>query len=111
MNLQRITSYLTFLLLTSTVAAGPLTDKATGISFLSSINTPSGSLEVTGVGVRKKGPIKVYSVGMYTTAAVKESLQSLSRTVDKIKALKTLRSDAGSERPVSFVLEMSFKAG
>lgn len=110
MNLHRITTYLTFLLYT-TITTASLTDKATGISFLPSINTPSGSLEVTGVGVRKKGPVKVYSVGMYTTAALKESLQSLSRTVEKVKALKALRSDAGSDRPVSFVLEMSFKAG
>jgi len=89
-----------------------LTDKATGISFLPRIHTPNGELEITGVGVRKKGPIKVYSVGMYTTAALKESLSQMSKVTEKIKALATLRQGAGStERPVSFLLEMSFKAG
>ena len=85
-----------------------LTDKATGISFVPKVN----GLDIAGVGVRKKGPIKVYSVGMYTTAAVKESLSSFSKTVDKVKALANLRKGAGSDdKPVSFLLEMNFKAG
>lgn len=89
-----------------------LTDKATGITFLPRLKSSGGEeLEVTAVGVRKKGPIKVYSVAMYTSAVLKESLSTLSKTANKAKALATLRSGAGTDRPVSFLLEMSFKAG
>lgn len=84
-----------------------MTDKATGITFAPKVN----DLDVHGVGVRKKGPIKVYSVGMYTSASLKEKLATLSKTTDKLKALAELRSGAGSERPVTFMLEMSFKIG
>jgi len=84
-----------------------MADKATGIDFAPKM----GSLELFGVGVRKKGPIKVYSVGMYASAAVRESLSSLSKTADKLKALTSLRSDVRSNLPTSFLLKMNFKVG
>ena len=85
-----------------------MTDKATGISFA----PKKGALELFGVGVRKKGPIKVYSVGMYCTSALKEKLATISRTADKgKKALAALRSGAKEEPCAAFLLEMSFKVG
>lgn len=81
-----------------------MTDKATGISF--SPTTKNG-LEIFGVGVRKKGPIKVYSVAMYCTSALKEKLASFSKT-DK-KAVALLREEAPES--ATFELEMAFKVG
>lgn len=43
------------LVLASTVSEGAMTDKATGINFAPKLN----GLDLFGVGVRKKGPIKV----------------------------------------------------
>jgi Chalcone isomerase-like len=84
-----------------------MSDTATGISFASKLN----DLSLFGVGVRKKGPIKVYSVGMYGTDDVKESLSSISKAADKgKKALATLREGV-KECPTSFVLKMNFKVG
>jgi hypothetical protein len=84
-----------------------MTDKATGIPFADKLR----DLSVFGVGVRKKGPIKVYSVGMYCSEAVSDSLATLSRAADKGKnALETLRSGARAN-PTSFVLKMNFKVG
>lgn len=83
-------------------------DKATGISFAP--KTSKG--ELFGVGVRKKGPISVYAVGMYCTSALKEKLSTISRTADKgKKALEALREGAKSEPCTSFLLQMSFKVG
>mmetsp|Transcript_95941 Transcript_95941/g.277065 ORF Transcript_95941/g.277065 Transcript_95941/m.277065 type:complete len:213 (+) Transcript_95941:75-713(+) len=84
-----------------------MNDKATGIPFASSVK----ELNLFGVGVRKKGPIKVYSVGMYCSDAVRESLSNISRTADKgKKALSTLLNGA-KESDTSFVLKMNFKVG
>mmetsp|Transcript_15725 Transcript_15725/g.27353 ORF Transcript_15725/g.27353 Transcript_15725/m.27353 type:complete len:205 (+) Transcript_15725:200-814(+) len=91
------------LMLVSTLA---MTDSATGISFASKLK----DLSLFGVGVRKKGPIKVYSVGMYGSKDVDESLSSISKSEDKKKALAVLRKVA-SESPTSFVLKMNFKVG
>jgi hypothetical protein len=82
-----------------------MSDTATGISFASKIN----DLSLFGVGVRKKGPIKVYSVGMYSTNEVKESLSDISKEDDK-EALAKLRTEV-KEAPTSFVLKMNFKVG
>lgn len=84
-----------------------MTDPATGISF----KPTHKNLEITGVGVRKKGPIKIYSVGMYTAASLKDKLRTFSQSRDKPKAFAALLSGAGNERPVSFLLNMSMKAG
>lgn len=74
-----------------------MTDKATGISFASDLN----ELNLFGVGVRKKGPIKVYSVGMYCNETVRASLSEVSRSSKD--ALDALCSGA-EENPTSFVL-------
>lgn len=47
---------------------------------------------------------------MYTASSLKEKLGALSAATDKVKAFAAMRSGAGSDRPVSFLLEMSFKA-
>jgi len=87
--------------------ASAMDDKATGIPFASTLR----ELSLFGVGVRKKGPIKVYSVGMYCSEAVKESLSSISRTADQGKeALSTLLNGA-KESNTTFVLKMNFKVG
>lgn len=82
-----------------------LIDTATGIAFAPKL----GDLEIFGVGVRRKGPIKIYSVGMYSSSVVKESL-SLIPSTDENKALSILRSGA-KDTPTSFLLEMNFKVG
>mmetsp|Transcript_18571 Transcript_18571/g.21441 ORF Transcript_18571/g.21441 Transcript_18571/m.21441 type:complete len:210 (+) Transcript_18571:161-790(+) len=84
-----------------------MVDKATGIDFSPKL----GGLDLFGVGVRKKGPIKVYSVGMYASEAVRSSLSTLSKQADKIKALSTLRSSVKSTPPTTFLLKMNFKVG
>mmetsp|Transcript_33831 Transcript_33831/g.49732 ORF Transcript_33831/g.49732 Transcript_33831/m.49732 type:complete len:211 (+) Transcript_33831:95-727(+) len=94
------------LLLCAALASSAMTDSATGITFAPKIN----DLEITGVGVRKKGPIKVYSVGMYTSALIKEKLSALSRTADKVRAFGALRSSQ-DEGDVAFFLKMNFKVG
>ncbi|KAG7353848.1 chalcone isomerase-like protein [Nitzschia inconspicua] len=87
-------------------AAAAMSDKATGISFADKMK----DLSLFGVGVRKKGPIKVYSVGMYGSGSVGESLSKMSKTADKKKALAALRNGA-HESSTSFVLKMNFKVG
>jgi Chalcone isomerase-like len=87
---------------TTAAAAAAMTDAATGISFADKIN----ELNIFGVGVRRKGPIKVYSVGMYCREEVKERLSSSSRE----EALECLRQGA-QENATSFLLNMNFKVG
>lgn len=81
-----------------------MVDQATGIDFSPKLN----GLDLFGVGVRKKGPIKVYSVGMYASTAARESLSNIA---DKVKALTTLRSSVKASPPASFLLKMNFKVG
>ena len=83
-----------------------MTDSATKIAFPPTRN----GLEIFGVGVRKKGPIKVYSVAMYCQAALKEKLSTISRSSSKQKALTALRNGA-KEECTTFLLEMAFKVG
>lgn len=97
--------YTIFLLFLS-IPASAMTDKATGISFPAKKN----GLEIFGVGVRKKGPIKIYSVACYGSAAVKETLSSMSRSKEEKEALLALR-DGIKSGDASFLLEMSFKVG
>ena len=62
--------------------------------------------------MRKKGPISVYSVGMYCTSALKEKLATISRAADKGKqALEALREGAKEDPCTAFLLQMSFKVG
>lgn len=86
-----------------------MTDKATGIRFA----PKKGELELFGVGVRKKGPISVYSVGMYCTAALKEKLATISKSAQKGKqrALAALCDGAKEGPEAAFLLQMSFKVG
>lgn len=86
-----------------------MTDTATGISFVPKKN----GLEIFGVGVRKKGPIKVYSVGMYCTESLKNTLNSLSRSdgESKTNAIQTLRDGIKESHDCTFLLQMAFKVG
>lgn len=107
MNSMLMLKLLAFLSLAVASCQAAMTDSATGIDFAPKHN----GLELFGVGVRKKGPIKVYSVGMYASAAAREALSNLSRTADKVKALSTLRSTMQSKPSASFLLKMNFKVG
>jgi hypothetical protein len=95
------------------IVVAALKDKATGIAFAPRlVNTnEQQSLEIFGVGVRKKGPIKVYSVGMYGSAALKEKLQEIRLSANEKGARQTLRDGAKTASCTTFVLEMSFKVG
>jgi hypothetical protein len=77
-----------------------MTDKPTGISFASKVR----DLDLFGVGVRKKGPIKVYSVGMYCSDVLRESLSTISRTADKGKEALNALCNGAEATPTSFVL-------
>ncbi len=48
---------------------------------------------------------------MYASKAARESLSTLSKQADKLKALATLRSATKSNPPTSFLLKMNFKVG
>ena len=86
--------------------ASAVTDKATGITFPAKL---SNGLHAFGAGVRKKGPIKVYSVALYGTAALKEKLSEISKANKKaaLQALRIGAKDSGS----TFLLQMTFKVG
>lgn len=86
---------------------GVLVDSATNIEFDENLD---GGLKLMGVGVRKKGPIKVYSVGVYSNGDVKGSISSFSKS-DKSGALAALRESIQSskETTTTFVLKMAFK--
>jgi hypothetical protein len=88
------------LLLVTTLSFAEMTDKTTGISFASKVR----DLDLFGVGVRKKGPIKVYSVGMYCSDVLRESLSTISRTADKGKEALSALCNGAEENPTSFVL-------
>lgn len=80
-------------------------EKATGIDFPSKLK----GLSLFGVGVRKKGPIKVYAVGIYGSEEVKDELSGISKKAEK-QALQVLRNGA-KQHPTTFALEMNFKVG
>jgi hypothetical protein len=94
-----------FLLIVSSHGVVSMTDKATGISFPPEQN----GLELLGVGVRKKGPIKIYSVAMYCRSAVKQKLAEVSKSEGKTP-FGILRSGA-KENSTTFLLNMNFKVG
>jgi hypothetical protein len=81
-------------------------DKATGITFAEKVN----GLNIFGVGVRTKGPIKVYSVGYYGSKGPKKNLEDLSSSEDKKTALGRLLSGA-EKGPSTFLLKFNFKVG
>jgi Chalcone isomerase-like len=93
-------------LLVSGVAA--MTDKATGIPFIPKIKE---ELTLFGVGVRKKGPIKVYAVGLYSNETLKEELATVSKAADQGKQALTALRNGVKEHPTTFILEMNFKVG
>lgn len=80
-----------------TDAAAALVDPATKIKF----DDKLGGLPLFGVGVRKKGPIKVYSVGMYSDEEAKAGASSISALRDSVK----------SATQTTFLLKMNFKVG
>ncbi len=84
-----------------------MNDAATGIPFASKLK----DLRLFGVGVRKKGPIKVYAVGMYCSDAVRESLSTISKSAEKGKQALSVLLDGARESETSFVLKMNFKVG
>ena len=90
---------------------GNMIDPATGIGFPLHKN----GLEIFGVGVRKKGPIKIYSVACYGNKTVKEALSSVSRSKTNEKDVyntfqnNILQQSTGST--TSFVLQMAMKVG
>eukprot|EP00542_Grammatophora_oceanica_P016985 CAMPEP_0194040944 /NCGR_PEP_ID=MMETSP0009_2-20130614/12872_1 /TAXON_ID=210454 /ORGANISM="Grammatophora oceanica, Strain CCMP 410" /LENGTH=194 /DNA_ID=CAMNT_0038684243 /DNA_START=165 /DNA_END=749 /DNA_ORIENTATION=- len=93
-----------------------MVDSATGIDFKPTFTSGNATSSLFGVGVRKKGPLKIYSVGLYCSEKVKESISSLSRSVDKgRKALDALRDGLNKEeeeaQTTTFLLEMNFKVG
>eukprot|EP00529_Nitzschia_sp_RCC80_P033416 CAMPEP_0113482338 /NCGR_PEP_ID=MMETSP0014_2-20120614/22867_1 /TAXON_ID=2857 /ORGANISM="Nitzschia sp." /LENGTH=208 /DNA_ID=CAMNT_0000375851 /DNA_START=1186 /DNA_END=1812 /DNA_ORIENTATION=+ /assembly_acc=CAM_ASM_000159 len=90
---------------TATLATASTTDPATGISF----PTTTNGLQLFGVGVRKKGPIKVYSVGCYADERLKDKLSSISKSDGKGKAASAALKNGVP--PASFVLKMNFKVG
>mmetsp|Transcript_49565 Transcript_49565/g.105331 ORF Transcript_49565/g.105331 Transcript_49565/m.105331 type:complete len:523 (-) Transcript_49565:309-1877(-) len=87
-------------------AAAALVDPATGIAFDDDLS----GLPLFGVGCRRKGPIKVYSVGMYSDTSARSSVSSLSRS-DKAGALSALREALKSSDTTTFILKMNFKVG
>jgi hypothetical protein len=90
---------------TQLICHGAMTDVATGIEFPPNL----GSLSLFGVGVRRKGPIKVYSVGLYGSDSAKKSLASISRSANKSKVLSSLCTTIENKLPATFLLEMNMK--
>ncbi len=88
---------------------GALVDPTTKIEF----DDKLGDLSLLGVGVRKKGPIIVYSVGVYANADVVGAIASLPKS-NKEGALSSLRESiktASKKSTTTFLLKMSFKVG
>ena len=80
------------------VSAAAMVDPATKISFDDSME----GLSLFGVGCRKKGPIKVYSVGLYSDDKARSGVSSISALRDSIEA---------SKKETTFLLKMNFKVG
>jgi hypothetical protein len=80
-----------------------LTDKGTGAVFDRKLDE---DLYLVGVGVRKKGIINVYAVGMYSSPSVIEAISPLLPGKEAHMALR----DMARASATSFVMEMNFKA-
>ncbi|KAL7532131.1 hypothetical protein ACHAWF_004019, partial [Thalassiosira exigua] len=87
-------------------AAAALVDAATKIDF----DDRLGSLPLFGVGCRKKGPIKVYSVGMYGDERSKAAVGSLPKS-NPSGALSALQESLKASEVTTFLLKMNFKVG
>ncbi|KAL7472116.1 hypothetical protein ACHAXS_012441 [Conticribra weissflogii] len=87
-------------------AAAAMVDTATKIEFSETLD----GLSLLGVGVRKKGPIKVYSVGMYSGDDAKTSISSIPKS-EKKEAMSCLRNAIKSTDTTTFLLKMNFKVG
>jgi hypothetical protein len=96
-----------FLLIINSHGVVSMTDKATGISFPPEQN----GLEIFGVGTRKKGPIKIYSVAMYCKSALKQKLAEVSKSEGKGKAAFGVLRSGAKENSTTFLLNMNFKVG
>ena len=99
-----LVTLVTLLLLCCVAAVHALTDPATTIQFDDTLN----GLSLFGVGCRKKGPIKVYSVGMYSDTGTKECLATQPKSTSSLAAL---RNALQSTPLTTFVLKMNFKVG
>lgn len=78
-----------------------------GIDFSPNLN----DLKLFGVGVRRKGPIKIYSVGMYASEQAGELLSVLSKKTDRVKAKLLLRDSIRGVPSTTFLLKMNFGVG
>jgi Chalcone isomerase-like len=109
MKLFSVLSLVILILLNGVAIASTMIDPATGISFPTH---HKNGLEIFGVGVRKKGPIKIYSVACYGNKTVKDGLSSIRRSNTNEKdAYKALHDVILESSDTSFVLEMAFKVG
>mmetsp|Transcript_8679 Transcript_8679/g.18122 ORF Transcript_8679/g.18122 Transcript_8679/m.18122 type:complete len:96 (+) Transcript_8679:230-517(+) len=69
-------------------AAAAMVDTATKIEFSDTLD----GLSLLGVGVRKKGPIKVYSVGMYSGDDAKSSIATIPKSDKKSSIINPPKS-------------------
>lgn len=96
---------ITVLLYTLATTGADVLERATKISFPSEVNGDP----LLGVGVRRKGPIKVYAVGAYSSSiAERLSGEGLARKAIKTLLSGGLRDDA---KTTSFLLKMNLKVG
>ena len=88
---------------------GAMVDPTTKIEF----DEKLGNLSLLGVGVRKKGPINVYSVGVYSNDDDVGTIAALPKS-DKEDALTKLRESirtTSKTYTTTFLLKMSLKVG
>ncbi|GMI09024.1 hypothetical protein TrLO_g4752 [Triparma laevis f. longispina] len=81
-------TFILLLVFTTVASAVSNVEKSTGVKFPDSVN----GLELAGVGVRKKGPLKVYALGLYTSPSKspRASLFGLLRSQPKSTLLMQL---------------------
>jgi len=93
----------------SSLRGGALVDPITKIEF----DDKLGNLSLLGVGVRKKGPIKVYSVGVYSNDDVVGAMASLPKSnyEGALTALRESIKSTSKKLKTTFLLKMSFKVG
>jgi len=90
------------------IASGEVIERSTKISFPATV----GENPLLGVGVRKKGPIKVYAVGSYSKGIATSLDAALVGGGFARKALKALLTKGFQEDPsTTFLLKMNMKVG
>ena len=106
--MRSLVSFILLLCFFCVAVLGEVTDKSTGARFKDSL----GGLSCLGCGVRAKGPIKVYSVGIYANkASIKSKLSKLrGKDSNSLKSSKALQ-DAVSDGPAKLVLKLSRSVG